>query len=254
MATDADDRALPGRALYSIDDSGVFRAAVPPGFTVGVAHRPSNSVDYSLPFNDSRRGEKRLLGSFTPVREDRIVFLNQVHGDDIIDIVSAPPANSVHAGDADAAVTSLKGLCLVIRTADCVPVFLMDPVRGVLGAVHSGWKGTRLEIARKTLEFMARRYGSSPADVSALLLPSIGPQSYRVNRDVFDLFDRGRIETEDGLYLDLWEHIESSLRGAGVPAGNILNPRICTMQRNDRFFSHRCGDASRNLNFGFMDG
>jgi polyphenol oxidase len=244
--------------MFSADDSGVLRdngvfaVTAPQGFSVGVAHKPSNSVDYSLPFEDSRQDEKRLLASLTGVPERRIVFLNQVHGDAIVDIAPAPRDDARHAGDADALVTALPGVCLVIRTADCVPVFLADPVRRVLGAAHSGWKGTRLEIARKTLEFMARRYGSLPADIHASLLPSIGPGSYRVNRDVFDLFDRGRIVSGEGLYLDLWAHIESSLRDAGVPAENIRNPRICTMRHNDRFFSHRCGDSGRNLNFGFM--
>ncbi|MBN1531424.1 MAG: laccase domain-containing protein, partial [Spirochaetes bacterium] len=183
-----------GEAGFSTDKGGVFRAPTPAGFSVGVAHRPSNGVDYTLPFGDSRREEKRLLGSITSLPGNRIVFLNQVHGDGIIDIAS-PPDDAPWAGDADALVTAIPGICLVIRTADCVPVFLMDPVRRVLGAVHSGWKGTRLEIARKAMEFMARRYGTSSRDVWACLLPSIGPASYRVNRDVFDLFDRGHVES-----------------------------------------------------------
>ncbi|MBN1532346.1 MAG: laccase domain-containing protein, partial [Spirochaetes bacterium] len=62
----------------------------------------------------------------------------------------------------------------------------------------------------------------------------------------------GHVESGDGLYLNLWEHIESSLKDAGVSAARIHNPRICTKQHNDRFFSHRCGDAGRNLNFGYI--
>ncbi len=239
--------------IFRCDDRGLFMAGTEPGFTIGSASKKSNPADYSLTFAEIRKLEKRFMSGAVSIPEARVLFLNQVHGDGVLAVDSYPPDNSDYAGDADAAVTTLPGLCLVIRTADCVPVFLVDPVRRALGAVHSGWKGTRLEISVRALETMERRYGSSPSDIRAYLLPSIGPESYRVNRDVFDLFTAGRIESGGGLYLDLWANIESSLVRAGVPAERIYNSRTCTLRRNDEFFSHRGGDRGRNLNFGIIN-
>lgn len=222
------------------------------GPVIAVAGKSANGVDYRNNHATIRSGEKSLLAALTGLAPRNIVFLNQVHGGRILVLEDMPEDDLPSAGDADAMITSLPGLCLVIRTADCVPVFLYDHRKKIMGAVHSGWKGTRLEIARNTLRLMRLKFGSMPEDITAHLLPSIGPESYRINSDVYELFSRGRFEKEGNLYLDLWENVTHSLRDEGVREENIVNYWICTLKEQAYFFSHRGGDAGRNLNFAFM--
>jgi polyphenol oxidase len=238
-----------------LNDDGVFRVTGDlPGLVIGVAGRRANPAAYGVNPAAARSEEKRFLSRVTGLTGEHILALDQLHGDTIL-AVEAPPADDILIyGEADGLVTALPGVCLVIRTADCVPVFVFDRKRRVLGAVHSGWRGTRLGIAGKLVREMKRLHGSSPVDLGAYILPSIGPDSYTVGRDVADLFPGDIIEKVGALYLDLWRSIERSLAGEGVDAGRIFNARTCTLTRRDEFFSHRGGDAGRNLNFAFMSG
>jgi polyphenol oxidase len=73
---------------------------------------------------------------------------------------------------------------LTIRTADCMPVLLVDPVRRVVAAAHAGWRGMAAGIVLNTVIEMQRRYASRPQDLEALLGPSIRVESYEVGEEV----------------------------------------------------------------------
>jgi polyphenol oxidase len=236
-------------------DDGVYRITCDiPGLVIGVAGRHANPAVYGANPAASRSEEKSFLSRITGVPSRNILALDQLHGDTILVVEVPPPEERLIYGEADGLLTALPGICLVIRTADCVPVFVYDRERRVLGAVHSGWRGTRIGIAGKLVREMGRLHGSSPGDLSVYILPSIGPDSYTVGRDVADLFPGDVIEENGALYLDLWRSIERSLAGEGVEAGRIFNARVCTLACPDDFFSHRGGDAGRNLNFALMTG
>ena len=179
-------------------------------------------------------------------------MLDQVHGDIILHMNEYPAQLKASEGEADGMITALPGLCLVIRTADCVPVFLYDPVKKVLGAVHSGWKGTMFNITGKCIGMMGDLYGSDPGNLFAFILPSIGSESYEVNSDVADHFPGDTIEINGRLHVDLWSSIEKSCINSGLRPGKIFNTKICNRKNTDDFFSHRYGDSGRNLNFIFM--
>ncbi len=218
---------------------------------VGVMGRELNRIDYSISPDEVRFSEKLLLRGVTDVEEKDIVMLNQVHGDDIVILESPPEDNLPFFADADGIITNLMNLCLVIRTADCVPVFAVDVKRNVLGAAHSGWRGCRKNITGKLIGMMKEKFGCTSEDMKAFILPSIGPESYRVNGDVSRFFPYDTISGEDGLYVNLWKNVETSLRREGVRIADTLNAGICTL-RDERYFSHRRGDAGRNLNFAYM--
>jgi len=179
-------------------------------------------------------------------------MLDQVHGSMLIHVVSNPSDDLPAIGEADGLITPIKGIALVIRTADCVPVFLYDPAGGILGAVHSGWKGTMLNISGKCVRDMVYLYGCKPENIRAFILPSIGPEAYEVNDDVACHFTEFTINKNGKLYVDLWGAIESSLKEKGIIEENIFNPQICNRTNHSEFFSHRYGDKGRNLNFAFM--
>ncbi|MCL1864574.1 MAG: polyphenol oxidase family protein [Spirochaetes bacterium] len=219
---------------------------------IGVVGREINSVNYQLPTNRIREEEKKILTAITGVEPEKIIMLNQVHGDRLIDVAHNPIEDLPCIGDGDGLLTGLRGILLVIRTADCVPLFLYDEKQKKLGAVHSGWKGSALNIAGKCVMEMIDKYASDPLDIKAFILPSIGPESYEVNEDVAVHFPANRIVRAGKLYVDLWGAVEDSLKKAGIKHENIYNTNICNRINHRDFFSHRFGDEGRNLNFAFM--
>ncbi len=238
---------------FEKNSTGEYRLHTPfSSLAIGVVAKTANPVDYSASPDTVRAAEKRVLGKLTGLDTKNILALNQLHGDSIIAIHEMPREDILIFGEADGLMTALPGICLVIRTADCVPVFAYDRARHVIGAAHSGWRGTRLAIARNMVRQMKERYGSSPEDIHAYILPSIGPESYTVGRDVADLFPGDITEHNGLLRLSLWRNIERSLRDEGIPDVNIFNAGMCTLVMKDEFFSYRAGDAGRNLNFGFL--
>ena len=110
--------------------------------------------------------------AFSPLRNAvlpmRVVQAHQVHGDRVAVVTSAHTTREELEGY-DALVTDVPGVAIGARTADCIPVLMYDPVRRVVAAVHSGWKGTVLKIAAKTLAVMASKYGSHAADILAVI-------------------------------------------------------------------------------------
>ena len=153
----------------------------------------------------------------------------------------------------DALMTDVPGFAIAVRTADCVPVFMYDPVHKCVSASHSGWKGTVRSISARTLEAMKARYGTNPEDVLAVIGPSIGPDSFQVGPEVVEAFvaagfpesivsDRGSKVAgtmQGGLHIDLWAACRHTLQESGVQPENIRTVGIDTYESNDRFYSAR---------------
>lgn len=234
-------------------DESIYRISMSKNTpSIGVIAKTGNTVDYTQCFSFARREEKKILNTFTGINNKNIIFLNQVHQDKIAIVDTPPEKNGTYLCDADGIITSLPKICLVIRTADCVPVFFFDNKNNILGAVHSGWKGCRLSISGKIINKMNHLYGTKYRNIHVFILPSIGPDSYEVKEDVANLFEHDAILKGDKIYLNLWQNIENSLKKNGIPEENIFNSKICTLKNTKEFFSYRAGDSGSNLNFGFM--
>ena len=173
----------------------------------------------------------------------RVVSARQVHGDRVAR-VGAPDAGSTLEAT-DALITDTPGLLLLLRFADCVPVWLYDPRRRVVGLAHAGWQGTARCIAAKTVCAMGETFGSRPEDIRAGLGPAIGPCCYEVGSDVIEAL-RVAVTDVEGLlgdrstgtaHLDLWEANAVQLRAVGV--SHIEKADICTSCHVDAFYSHR---------------
>ncbi len=233
---------------------GVFLFADqnPLSVRIGTLGRTANTADYTLNDADTRLEEKILLSGVTGIEQKNTVMLNQIHGDTILVIDLMPSSNSPYYAEADGMITPLVNVCLVIRTADCVPVYIFDTRLSLLGAAHSGWRGCMHDIAGKLVDTMNKRYGSRSTDLYAFILPSIGPGAYTVNSDVAAYFPLYIRREGDMLYLNLQGHIIGSLLKRGVPSGHIFSAGFCTSRENSLFYSHRSGDRGRNLNFGYI--
>ena len=164
----------------------------------------------------------------------------------------------------DALVTDLQGVAIGVRTADCIPVLLYDPVHRAIGAAHSGWRGTVNMISKKTVLEMCRLFGSHPEDIRAVIGPGIGYDSFQVGEEVALTFKesgfpidrvwsfrgaRKEGTMEGGHHLDLKECVRHSLIECGVAGGNISVSDIDTYI-DERFYSARRDGSScgRNIN------
>ena len=188
---------------------------------------------------------------------------HQVHGSRIA-VIDRPDLTREDLEGYDALICKLPGVAVGVRTADCVPVLLYDPVQRVVAAVHSGWKGTVLKIAQKTIALMESDFGCKPSDLSAIIGPAIGPDSFQVGKEVVERFrDSGfpmpRIWSHrgpgdgtpmsGGHHIDLFQANEWILEQSGVLTGNIQISGIDTYTDPSFFSARREGTAcGRNIN------
>ena len=137
----------------------------------------------------------------------------QVHGGE----VALVDSHGQRAG-VDGLITNRQGLALGIVVADCCAVFIIDPVREVIGLVHSGKKGTEAKISVVAIRQMAAQFGSRAEDLVVRLSPCIRPPAYEV---------------------DFAASIRAQIEAAGVPAESVYDDGICTTSDLDRYYSYR---------------
>lgn len=149
--------------------------------------------------------------------------------------------------DGDALITNIPNIPILIFTADCVPIAIIDKKNKAIGLVHAGWKGTYNSIAKKTIDKMIDNYNTNPKDLVCVIGPSIGPCCYEVSKDLVEKFNMNFTNNnkkfytieEDEYKLDLWEINEYILKECGVKDENIINLKLCTSCNSDKFHSYR---------------
>jgi len=164
----------------------------------------------------------------------------QVHGDEFT--VHEPAWSGwlrVHAVDGHAWRTA--GTAAAVTVADCVPVFIAHP-SGAGAILHSGWRGTAHGITERAIRWFVRG-GFAPASLRVHLGPSICGSCYEVSPDVFGQVTGSTADSPAPV--DLRAAIADRARRAGVR--DIATSEWCTRCSNDRLFSHRAGDAGRQL-------
>lgn len=174
----------------------------------------------------------------------RVVTVRQVHGMEVLAIDRRTVAAS---GSYDAIVTNQPGVLVAVETADCVPILLLDPSRGVYAAVHAGWRGTLGGIVTKTVRVMQDRFGSHLRSIRAAIGPSIGVCCYEVNGTVLTPLKRGFpywadvVENVKGTkaHLDLRGFNRRQLEEAGISPDRIETVNLCTACHRDLFYSYR---------------
>jgi hypothetical protein len=126
-------------------------------------------------------------------------------------------------GEGDALIGGNPGVIIGIRTADCVPILLADPVSGAVAAIHAGWRGSAGGIAALAVHRLAAEWQTDPDNLRAAIGPSIGGCCYEVGPEVADRFG---IRTSHPVHLDLPAINEMQLKAAGV--WNIWKSGECT--------------------------
>ncbi|MBQ9561873.1 MAG: peptidoglycan editing factor PgeF [Lachnospiraceae bacterium] len=196
----------------------------------------------------------------------KIVFSDQVHETRILRVSSEDACGEElrekKLSGVDGLVTDEPGLMLATSYADCVPVFLADPVHRVVAAAHSGWRGTVAKIGRLAVERLAEEYGSRPEDLTAVIGPSICASCYEVSEEVAEAcrenfrpeeVRRFLHEKGGGKYqLDLWLAVKCALLEAGLSEEKIFISGACTCCNEGLLWSHRATKGKRGNMLGFI--
>ncbi len=167
---------------------------------------------------------------------ERFATVNQVHGSGI---VLASEERKGELDEGDALVTNRRNLALVIRTADCVPLFLLDDKTRSIGLVHVGWKGARKGIVRQTVEELNRKFGVEASTLEAAIGPAIRACCYEVGEE-FEAYFPGFVRRREGRRVfDLAGWVKRELREVGLPEHSVSDSNLCTACSTGRFFSAR---------------
>jgi YfiH family protein len=170
--------------------------------------------------------------------------LHQVHSARVVKF-DEPLAKGEPLIEGDAITTNTPGLLMLMRFADCVPLYFYDPINHAAAIAHAGWKGTVMGVAKKTIAAMKDFYNSKPDELMVGIGPSIGPDHYFIGDDVINEaknaysknWNKVLLTNKYGTRFDLWKANEISIREMGVKDIEIAG--ICTACENDSWFSHR---------------
>ena len=205
--------------------------------------------------------------AFTTFRDSalpyHVVTGHQVHGTKVA-VVTDPDTTRDQLEGYDALITNVRGCAIGVRTADCIPVLLYDPVKKAVAAIHSGWKGTLNRISQKTIFKMKDVFGTTPSDLKAVIGPGICRRCFQVGEEVVNFFKGNGIDVEPiyswdgprvegtmhgGHHIDLIEENRLLLLESGVLPENISVSGMCTYE-DERFYSARRegSECGRNIN------
>ncbi len=207
---------------------------------------------------------KKALAGELGVAVDHIIIPHQVHGKSNVVIdedffnKSEVERHDLLEG-VDTVMTCLPGVCIGVSTADCVPILLCDTAKGVVCAVHAGWRGTVVRAVQTAIEDMRLRYQTRASDVRAVIGPCISLECFEVGDEVYERFREAGFDMESiarkygKWHIDLPECNRLQLIASRVLPQNIQCAHICTYQNSSRFFSARkLGIASGRIFNGIL--
>jgi hypothetical protein len=256
----------------------------------GVSRGPSVGLNLGFTKGEKRarvRRNRELFFQQLGVEHFVLAALRQVHSATVYHVQRAtrgeleyhlggnplPERSGLGQPEGDALLTDQAGILLSVRTADCLPVLLVDPKRRAVGAVHAGWRGALTRIVEKAVGEMRREYGSDPRSLLAVLGPSIRPCCYEVGQQVEEAFqghfqhadkffrkrsgpqashpERGSFcipniqppgrnaGSKPSVHFDLVAVAQDQLQTTGLAPQHIASVDFCTACRTDLFYSYR---------------
>ena len=158
-----------------------------PVITVPSFAMTKDGVDHFFGTKHSRVGATAGAASDLKNGRDaraRLISVKQVHGTDVLILDRPVREGQSFDGAWDALMTNQPGIMVAVRTADCVPVLLHDPVRRIVAAVHAGWRGAVAGIVPNTIAAMNARFGGEAAALRMAIGPSVGACCYEVDEPV----------------------------------------------------------------------
>ncbi len=210
----------------------------------GVSQGPLATLNVGTAVDDVPENvQKNRLAIASVLGARRLAFVQQVHGKDVAVLDSSMDTGSNTLWStglkADALVTDIPGVFCAMAVADCQPILLYDPTKKVVAAIHSGWKGSLLDIVGDTVLTMVDTFGSAPKDLVAGIGPSLGPccaEFIHYQKEIPEQFWPYKDENN---HFDFWAITRDQLVRAGVADKNVFCVEICTKCGPDDFYSYR---------------
>jgi YfiH family protein len=224
----------------------------------GVSPAPWASLNLGGTVGDEpanvRKNLSRVL-SASGFSQEQLVQVKQIHSSTVVKALQG--SDATHEGDA--ITTDQRGLLLLMRFADCVPILFFDPVNSAIAIAHAGWKGTLNGVVTEVVKAMSQHYGTSPDELQVGIGPSIGPDHYQIGSDVIKkakrafphIFEEIILQDGDQVKLDLWNANRIHLEQMGVRQIEMANQ--CTGCDLVHWYSHRA-EKGKTGRFGAVIG
>ena len=211
------------------------------------------------------RKNREALCSLLGISDDRLLMPHQVHLtktariDEALLSLSEEKRREALEGY-DALMTDLRGVCIGVSTADCIPILLYDETHHVICAIHAGWRGTVARIAEKAIAEMKAAYGTRPEHLKAQIGPGISLDSFEVGDEVYEAFAQAGFDMTtiskkypcdsqlftlhssplpSKWHINLPECNRQQLIAAGLEPHNIKVSPVCTFKQSADYFSAR---------------
>ena len=182
--------------------------------------------------------------------KNKLILLNQIHSNKVHLINKIPNKKPI----GDALITSKNKFALGILTADCAPIFIFDPKKNIIAAIHAGWKGAYKKVVHKTVNELKKK-GSNIYDLIAVIGPCISKSKYEVKKDFLIKFLKQSKKNrlffnfrKKKIFFSLNRYIESQLKDIGVNNIEIVNKD--TYLKNNNFFSYRRSLKNKHYDYG----
>ena len=248
----------PQLCIYKLGEGVIaFSSTRHGGFSKG--HYANFNINHYCGDDETDIAKNRaLLCEMLEIDESHLLMPHQVHLTEIVTIdndflsLSAEKQKARLEGVA-ALMTNLKGVCIGVSTADCIPVLLYDQMKRVSCAIHAGWRGTVKRIVEKAVGEMGSVYGSHPEDIVAQIGPGIHLESFEVGDEVYETFVKEGFQMEsisqrypdskgtgeEKWHIDLPECNRQQLLASGIPHNQINVSASDTFLQHETFFSAR---------------
>ncbi|URI11163.1 peptidoglycan editing factor PgeF [Aquincola tertiaricarbonis] len=213
----------------------------------GVSAAPWQGLNLGIAVGDEPAAVAENRRRFAEAIGATPVWLRQVHGRTVARLTAAD-AGRAQPIEADAAITTERGIACTVQVADCLPVLFCAPEGRAVGAAHAGWRGLAGGVLDATVAALCEATGCAPAELQAWLGPCIGPRQFEVGEEVVLAF--GGSPAGDGRFTprprpdgamrwlaDLPALARDRLRQCGVSA--TTGGAWCTVEDPSRFFSYR---------------
>lgn len=204
-----------------------------------------NTPDWLTAFTTGKGVEPEQLG----IEQNALVLPRQTHSDHVL-----WTEKDGRPEDTDAVITDSPGLCVCVKTADCIPILLYDARQRIVAAVHAGWRGTVADIVGKTIKEMNPL---NATDIHAIIGPGISLECFEVGDEVYEIFQKEGFPMQriakrfpgdggEAWHIDLWEANRWLMEQKGVT--DIFVQGICTRSSMD-FYSARRETINTGRNY-----
>ncbi|MDP2910654.1 MAG: peptidoglycan editing factor PgeF [bacterium] len=209
----------------------------PNNIIVGFSERKDGSMKFSV---ENRENFFNKLG----INKELVVRIGLVHKNKVA-LISKKEAGKI-IEKTDGLITKEKNIFLTITTADCLPIFIYDPEKEIIGLIHGGWRNLADNILKEAIDKITNNFKSNPAHILIGIGPGISQCHFEVKKDLLQklcdraIFARGVVsEKDDKIFLDLKELAKLQLIKLGIKERNIEISPECTFCLKTKYFSYR---------------